>query len=1011
MVIGDYRFIASAGLVFVMTATAAAQDAGSIRGIIYDADFEAPLGFAQVVIVETGDRVTATEQGNFSFGQLPPGRYTLVFSKEGYVRQVKPDVQVSAGQLTDVDASLTNEFTELEETVVQDILITGSDAAQLQLQLKSPSFMNILSSEMMSRAVVSDAAAAIRLVSGATVQDGKYAVIRGLPDRYVVSLMNGVRLPSADEDKRAVQLDQFPTAIIDSIQVSKTFTPDMQGDSSGGAVNVLLKGIPNENIFQIRAQKGWNSQVGSKSNFLTYTGGGVNTWGMDNDSREQQLGNLGLPWEGAAGVSRGAAPEDYKRSLSAGGKHEFDTGVKIGGFFNFFYERDSEFFDNGIDDSYWVTEPGEGLVPETNQGLPDPSGVGGDFKTALFNVTQGTQSVQWGGLGAFGIETENHSLNFTYLQTRIAEDTATLAEDTRGKAYFFPDYDVSDPQAVGNEGSNQPAAPYLRTETLEYTERTTSTFQVSGKHRFETEDGTGFDGVATLLAPEIDWVASRNSATMYQPDKRQFGSLWYAPSFVPGVPFLGIPDSTSEPTFYPYKPAANFTLGNVQRIWKEIDEESTQYSINLKLPFEQWTGDEGYFKTGLFYDRVTRDFNQDTFSNFSPPEDPGINFVGDFSEFWSAAFPDEMHPITAGPPFVDVGYEGEQRIAAQYLMMDLPLNSWLNVIGGARFEGTDIGIRNFPEADAVYFPPGTLSPVTITPGSTDVDYVQDDILPSIGLQLKPFEKLTFRASYSETVARQTFKELTPIQQQEFLGGDVFIGNPELRMSALQNFDLRLDYNPYEGGLISLSWFHKKVELPIEYVQEVVGFAFTTPVNYPEGELSGWEFEVRQSLGEIYEPLAGFSVGGNVTFIDSEVTLPPDEVAIFASPSILAPRTSRDMTNAPEHLYNLYASYDFDLTGTQLAMFYTVQGDTLVAGAGESDGNFVPDVYALEYGTLNASITQRIGKHFKLQFQAKNITNPEIDEVYRSEYIGADVLKTRYTKGIDFAVGLSAEFLF
>ena len=99
------------------------------------------------------------------------------------------------------------------------------------------------------------------------VQDGKYAVLRGLPDRYVSSQMNGVRLPTADEDKRAVELDLFPSAVIESLQVSKTFTPDQQGDASGGAVNVRLKGIPDETVLQVRTQVGGNSQVTGRGDF------------------------------------------------------------------------------------------------------------------------------------------------------------------------------------------------------------------------------------------------------------------------------------------------------------------------------------------------------------------------------------------------------------------------------------------------------------------------------------------------------------------------------------------------------------------------------------------------------------------------------------------------------------------------------------------------------------------------------------------------------------------------
>jgi outer membrane receptor protein involved in Fe transport len=278
--------------------------------------------------------------------------------------------------------------------------------------------------------------------------------------------------------------------------------------------------------------------------------------------------------------------------------------------------------------------------------------------------------------------------------------------------------------------------------------------------------------------------------------------------------------------------------------------------------------------------------------------------------------------------------------------------------------------------------------------------------------LTPLEQVTLRGNYAETVARQTFKELTPIQQTEYLGGDVFIGNPFLRMSALRNYDLRLDYAPYEGGLVSASWFLKHIDDPIEYVQRVAEFSYTTPVNYPKGELSGYEFEVRQKLGRLWGGLDGLSVGANATLIESEVTLPKEEAEAFNPPNIQAPMKTRDMSNAPEHLYNLYMTAELDrlgLVGTQVALFYTVRGDTLVAGAGQSNGKFVPSVYETEYGTLNFSLSQKIGEAWKVQFQAKNLLDPEIETVYRSEYIDSDVTKTSYKRGREFSIGISGSF--
>jgi TonB-dependent receptor len=1000
-------------LVLVLCQVASAQQqAGSIRGLVLDRDFDAPLAAAQVLIVEIGEKTTSTDQGNYVFPQVAPGRYTLVFSKPGYVRQVRADVPVSAGQLTEVNVSLPGEFEELEEFVVQDILsgAAGAEAALLELRLESPSIMDSISADLMSRAGASDAASALTLVSGATVTDGKFAVIRGLPDRYVSSQMNGVRLPSADEDTRAVELDQFPAAVIDSINVTKSFTPDQQGDASGGAVDVRLKGIPDETILQIGTEVSYNTQVTGRSDFLTYQGGGLDTFGKAGSDKEIQFDNIGGNWDGAVGVVEDDAPYDYKLSGAFGGRTETGDGITYGGFASLFYERDSAFFDDATDDSYWVTEPGAGLTPTTLQGVPqpgaDPPGAEGDFKTALFDVQQARESVQWGGLGTLGMETDRHELGLTYLYTHTAEDEATLAIDTRGKEHYFPGYDPDDPMGTGNEPDNINAAPYIRTETLVYTERTTDTLQLHGEHTLDFEDvplGESF----FFHAPVVDWTVSNSTAKLDQPDKRQFGARWLAPSFDPGNPVFGVPPSTSDPEWFPFKPSAFITLGNLQRIWKKIEEQSDQYSINLELPFERWDGEEGYVKFGVFDDQVKRSFDQESFSN---TVDVGASFVGGFEQPWSEVFPDEDHAINES--LTDVDYRGNIDLSAWYGMIDLPLTTKLSLVTGARFESTDIAIMNSPEEDATWFPPGATAPVDLAPGSgdADVDFSQDDVLPSVGLIYDATDEVTLRLSWAKTVARQTFKELTPILQTEFLGGPIFIGNPELQMASLENWDLRADYRPYPGSLLSASWFTKDIDDPIEYVQRLAGFSFTQPVNYPEGELSGYELEARQELGRLWDPAEGFSVGANATFIDSKVQLTQEEITVFSGPAIDIPLTSRDMTNAPEHLYNIFLTWDLDHIGTEFALFYTVKGDTLVAGAGESQGNFIPSVYEREYDTLNFSVSHDLSERSTLKFQIKNITNPKIEEYYSGEHTGGpDVTRTSYTRGREFALGLTVRF--
>jgi len=949
---------------FCLSPVLRGQEVGGIRGVVYDKDFGVPLAGAQVQIAETGDKRTTDSEGHYVFEKVAPGTYTLIVSKEGYARQILANNVVVAGRMTEVAASVAGEFLEMEEFVAENQeLGGGTEIGLLNLRMESPSILDSVSSDMMTRAGASDAGAALRLVSGATVEDGKYAVVRGLPDRYVNSQLNGVRLPTADEDKRAVQLDQFPAALIESIQVSKTFTPDQQGDASGGAVNLVLKGVPDQRILKVKVGTEYNTRAPWGGDFLSYDGGGVNFLGRD----DREIPDNGI-FGGTMGVSEDDAPINYNWSVTAGGKRDLDNGVRIGAFTSMYYKRDSSYYDDGIHDIYEARLAGGSyrMQPFEQYGY-----------TSLYDVTAGVDSVHWGVLGVVGAEIENHALSLLYMQTQVTEDKATLMEDTRGSLY-------RDTLGI--------SAPYHRNETLEYTERSQSTVQLKGRHTLEVPEYPLWR-LGRTLNPEIDWTLSHSQAQMDQPDKRAFRTWWQPGREVAGLVFPAV--------HFGYDPSGS---GNefAQRIWKEITEESDQVSGNLKLPFQQWAELEGYLKMGLFYDQVDRKYKQDGFYY----EFDDTSFAAPWERRWGQVYVGEGHTITAFND--DVDYTGDQKIFAWYPMLDLPVTTYLKVVGGVRFESTDLSITNLPESDnARYLPPGGTGWTRFGP-EADVSFSQDDVLPSLAVEVTPVRPVKIRASYSETVARQTFKELSPVMQMEYLGADIFVGNPDLRMSALDNYDLRLDYEPYKGGLLSVSWFHKDVKDPIEYVQRFQASLFyTTAVNYPEGWLEGWEFEVRQDLGRLWASLEGFTAGANATFIKSEVTLPDEERDAFAA--VGAPTSTRDMMGAPEHLYNLNLTYEHAKYRTQIGLFYTVRGDTLTEGGVALGTSYVPDVYSQQFGTLNVSVMQPIRDHLKIMFQAKNLTDPEIKEVYRSSYVSGEATKSSYRRGIDLALGLEYEF--
>lgn len=995
MVVPRFLLLPSALLAFA--AAAAAQQAGSISGVVTDKDFEVPLANAKVMVVETGKSIVTDAAGGFLLTEMQPGSYTLIASKQGYLRVVRKALVV-AGQVSEQRLDMLGDFKDLEEFIVREQVVTSTANQQQSLdnRLSSAAMMDAISNEEIQKTGANDAAGALRLVAGASTQDGKSAVIRGLPDRYVSTQVNGALMPSSDESKRAVELDFVPASAIQSLQVSKTFTPDQQGNASGGAVNIVLRSVPEEPFFiNWNIGSSYNTQTTGRDNVLTYDGGGVHMFGRKGSERNIQEEEEN--WLGAVGADTAEAPDNLKWSGSMGGGYDIGGGWRAGALTNFYYNRTATFFENGKDESRTIGQIGNLMTPQITQGTITQA----PFFTSLLSIDESTQTVQYGGLTTVGLANDNHSINVSHLFSRIAEDRVTVAEDTQGKEYFFPGFDPDEPTSPGyDEGDS---APYTRQQTLAYTERATDTLQLTGRHRLELW------GYGKLRAVEVDWTVAKNSALRNTPDRREFGTYW---------------DSNVR-SYFQLKPAAEFTLGNLQRTFIRIEEESEQLALNIKLPIEVWGGREGYLKFGHFQDDVNRTFTQATFSNFN---DLNNAYAGEFDQLrWSQNWQFEDHAITAAD--TDVDYTGRQQVEAQYLMLDLPVTESLRMIGGVRWESTQISIRSNPEENATWVPSVDgdgnanfgIAAFPVGPDDPDFDQSlfdlanptrsQDNVLPSIGLVYDIGGGLTARSSYSKTIARQTFKELSPVFQQEYIGGPVFIGDPNLQISDVSNLDFRLDYVPQQGTLFSVSYFKKIIDNPIEYVEAAQGFTFTKPINYPRGKLTGWEAEIRQDLGQLWGPLAGCTVGGNSTWIDATVRRPDQEVAQFEQFQGVRPRTTRDMTDAPDYLLNLFTTYDIAATGTSLGVFYTKTGDRLIQGPGPSNNNFIPATYDLSYDNLTAQFSQQLSEGVRLSLGVSNFTDATRTQVYRTEYLANDVVRRQYQTGITYSLSIGGVIRF
>ena len=265
--------------------SAVAQESGSIFGKIVDSMTGEDLIGANLFLEGTTIGAASDLEGNYRITNIPSGIYTLSASMVGYTKLTVAELEIKSGESKKLDISLTSEAIETEEVVVTARMILNNEASLLKNRQKSNSISDAISSELISRSGSSNAGDAMTKVTGASVVDGKYVFVRGLGDRYSSMHLNGTELPSADPDKKAFNMDLFPTGVLDNIVTIKSFTPDKPGNFSGGLVDIATKSYPDVFTLKLSGSSSYNSSVTFNDKFLTYNGCKTDWLGFDDGSR------------------------------------------------------------------------------------------------------------------------------------------------------------------------------------------------------------------------------------------------------------------------------------------------------------------------------------------------------------------------------------------------------------------------------------------------------------------------------------------------------------------------------------------------------------------------------------------------------------------------------------------------------------------------------------------------------------------------------------------------------
>lgn len=943
---------------------------GTIRGQIIDDETGESLIGVNVVIDGTTNGTSTDLDGGFNL-KVEAGTYSISCSYISYATLKVADIVVKGGEVNNLGELRLKTDAILTETVV--ITATRSrnnETAMVTMQKKSSNVIDGISSQTFKKVGDSDAGAAIKRVTGVSVQDGKYVFVRGLGDRYSKTTLNGMEVPGLDPDRNSIQLDIFPTNLIDNLTVVKTFSPEFSGDFTGGLIDITTKDFPEEKQMSVSADLGYTVGMNLNSDFLTYESDNSDLYAMGAESRELPIardvetGGLRNPepfgdpkllyeltdaFDKNLATSRQMSFLNHGFTFGAGNQYNKD-GYTLGLNFSTSYSRKYTYYDDMLFSEYGTDR--DNSINDLLLVKKDSGEVGYD-------------EVFWSAFvsGAYKRENTSVSISLMNLQNGIKQSSLLNGRET-GEV---------------NAQDNR-----TQSHVLYYNQRSISNALLEIKQYIPSKN------------IEISFKTSPTLALNKEPDFRQ----------------------TVFELDGPRVKIAGGNGGLVQRIYRNMEEVSFGNRLDAKYDFKVWNDLKSSLKVGGAYNYKERDFDIATYGFRESPIRVDYNL--DPNEILEDD--NIFDPVTRTGVFVQ-GVEQENNIyqanstnLAAYISNELPINNLIKFVYGLRLETFEIRY--------------TGQKFQITDLEEDVfdnEVVLDEtnLLPSAGFIYNFMDNVNLRLNYSQTVARPTFKEKSEALIVDALTGRTFVGNLELEQSEIQNFDIRLEKFYPQGQLISLSGFYKYFVNPIELVAYSQNATSTfTPRNSSDATLIGAEFDFRKNLQFISESLDQFSLGTNLTYVYSridrrKIISPGDDNKLGTDDDISEyderVQNKRDTETIDKYrelqgqapfVINTYINYKNDSLGLECNLSYNVQGKKLsVVGVAR-----YPSVYEQPFHSLNFKASKTIGsdRRSNLSFTVTNILDDKREFLY--EAYGTDKENfTSYSPRQTFELGYSYKF--
>ncbi len=919
---------------------------GKITGKILDGEYNDVLPFANVLVKGTSQGATSDFDGNYSL-ELEEGNYTLIFSFVGYDSQEITEVVVKRGEVTNLNVTIRPSTASLDEVVITTTARRNSEQAVLNLQKNSATLMDGLSIESINKTGASNIASAIKSVPGVSVQDGKYVFVRGLGDRYTKSILNGMDIPGLDPDKNTIQMDIFPTNILENILVIKSASAELPADFTGGVVDIITKDFPTKKQLRVAFSGGYNPSMHFKDNYVNYPGGATDFLGFDDGTRElpisptldipnpaspnnSSLDNITRAFNPNMAVERNSSLPDFSLGLSYG--NQFDVGDNtLGVIASLDYKNTTSFyegFENGIYQKPEERDSYDLRFDRRQIGDLGANNVLASFLTGL----------------AYKTTKSKYSLNFLHIQN--GESRAAL---------FDQRTEISNVIDVVKDN-------------LEYTERSISNLLFSGKH---ANDDASFT---------TEWKIAPTLTRVYDKDVR-------LTTFIVD-PVTGGTTISSD-------------AGFPTRLWRDLEEVNAVGKIDFAKKYNLFDK-KASFKFGGLYSYKQREYSiysyEIAFLSLSPTEFEGNpNAILADENIWT---PENNSGSYVRGNFEPANsFDANQNTAAAYVSNEFRIGSKLRTILGLRveqfstfFTGQDNNGTNILDNEQL------LDELDFFP-SANLIYEFDD---NTNFRVS-YSKTTARPSFKEKSLVQIADLLTGTI---FLGNidlvPSYIDNFDFRFEVFgeesQMFAISSFYKSFIDPIELVAF---SIIAPNQF----------TPRNSESAKVYGLEFEARKNFGFLTEGLKDLSLNVNVSFIESKIEMAKGEGREFDSRQAFARDgevidDTRALQGQSPFLVNAGLNYNNQTIGLETGMFFNVQGKTLeVVGFGQN-----PDVYIQPFNSLNFNLSKTLGKNknSSMSIKVDNILDAKRESLYES--FGAQRVPFSLRQpGTAFSIGYSLNF--